>query len=905
MIFESKKKKELLAAVEKRLEIAEERKENIAAMTAEQSMDLLDSSYNGLSEFIVNASRDYYGDNILQSGEEETLLQRLFSAFINPFSLILIGLAIVSVFTDIIWAEEKSPFAALIIFLIVLFSGFLRFTQESKSGDSARKLAEMVKTTTSVTRKGVGREEIPMEDVVVGDIVHLAAGDMVPADARVLTANDLFINESSLTGESEPAEKIAAPLPEVSKGVLKNMVYMGSTVVSGSATCLVAAVGNSTMIGSIAKQLGAAPEEETSFEKGVNAVSSLLLRFMIVMVPFVFLTNGIVTRNWFSAFLFAISIAVGLTPEMLPMLVSTCLSKGANAMADKKTVVKNLNAIQNLGSIDILCTDKTGTITQNRVVLEYNLNVRGEDDVRVLRHAFLNSYFQTGLRNLMDQSIIEYTEDMIEEGEGPELKGIHTRYKKIDEIPFDFDRRRLSVVVEDANGKRQMVTKGAVEEMLEISSFAEVDGKVVPLTDEVRAQVLETVKDLNDDGMRVVAVAQKTNPSPVGAFSVKDECDMVLMGYLAFLDPPKESAAEALMALRNYGVNTKILTGDNDLVTKAVCWQVGLDADNILLGPEVDAMTDEELARAAETTDIFAKVTPAGKERIVRLLRQNGHSVGYMGDGINDAAAMKAADIGISVDNAVDIAKETADVILLEKNLLVLEDGIIEGRKVYANMLKYIKLAASSNFGNMFSVLTASIMLPFLPMASVQLLLLNLIYDISCTSIPWDNVDNEFILRPREWDAKSVSKFMLWFGPISSVCDILTYVLLFFVVCPKLAGGPFGALTDPHVLDRFVAAFQSGWFIESMWTQSIVIHLIRTKKLSFLESNASPVVYFLTTLAIAIATAIPYIPFVGEALGFYPLPWMYYLVLFGVCALYVLLVSVMKAIYVRKYGELL
>ena len=537
MAFESKKKKELLAAVEKRLEIAEERKENISAMSPEQAMDLLDSSYNGLSEFIVNASREYYGDNILQTGEEETLLQRLISAFINPFSLILIGLAIVSVFTDIIFAEEKSPFAALIIFLIVIFSGVLRFTQESRSGDSARKLAEMVKTTTSVTRKGVGREEIPMEDVVVGDIVHLAAGDMVPADARVLTANDLFINESSLTGESEPAEKMYHALPEAAKGVLKNMVYMGSTVVSGSATCLVVAVGNSTMIGSIAKQLGTVEEEETSFEKGVNAVSTLLLRFMLVMVPFVFITNGMVSRNWFSAFLFAISIAVGLTPEMLPMLVSTCLSKGASTMADRKTVVKNLNAIQNLGSIDILCTDKTGTITQNRVVLEYNLNVNGDDDIRVLRHAFLNSYFQTGLRNLMDQSIIEYTEDMIEEEETPELLGIHDRYHKIDEIPFDFERRRLSVVVEDQNGKRQMVTKGAVEEMLEISSFAEINGEVVPLTDEVRSQVLETVKDLNDDGMRVVAVAQKTNPSPVGAFSVKDECDMVLMGYLAFVNP--------------------------------------------------------------------------------------------------------------------------------------------------------------------------------------------------------------------------------------------------------------------------------------------------------------------------------------------------------------------------------
>ncbi|KAI4455994.1 cation transporting atpase [Holotrichia oblita] len=571
---------------------------------------------------------------------------------------------------------------------------------------------------------------------------------------------------------------------------------MGSTVISGSAAGVVIAVGDDTIFGGMAKNVGEKPAQ-TSFEKGVNAVSWLLIRFMLIMVPIVFFINGLTKHEdpnrWMNAALFAISIAVGLTPEMLPMIVTTCLAKGAVAMSKEKTIIKNLNSIQNLGSMDILCTDKTGTLTQDRVILEYHLNIHGEEDARVLRHAFLNSYYQTGLKNLIDIAIINRTKE--EQDKVEELRGLTEKFVKVDEIPFDFDRRRMSVVV--ANGKTQMITKGAVEEMLSICGYAEYEGKVEPLTENIKDYILMKVEELNDRGMRVIAVAQKTNPSPVGAFSVADEAEMVLMGYLAFLDPPKESTAEAIKALNEHGVTVKILTGDNDKVTRCICRQVGLPADRILLGSDLDDMTDEELGKEAESISVFAKLSPQQKARIITALRNNGHSVGYMGDGINDAAAMKASDAGISVDTAVDIAKESADVILLEKDLMVLEKGIIEGRKTYANMIKYVKMTASSNFGNMFSVLAASAFLPFLPMLSIHLILLNLIYDLSCAAIPWDNVDKEFLAVPRKWDASSIGKFMVWIGPTSSVFDITTYLLMYFVICPAMCGG--GLVYRVHV----------------------------------------------------------------------------------------------------------
>ena len=750
-----------------------------------------------------------------------------------------------------------------------------------------------------------------MDDLVVGDLVHLSAGDMIPADVRILDAKDLFISQASLTGESEPVEKtpkVCAQKESITD--YSNIAFMGSNVISGSATAVVVCTGDRTLFGSMASAI-AGEAVETSFTKGVNAVSWVLIRFMLVMVPLVFFINGITKGDWLDAFLFGISIAVGLTPEMLPMIVTTCLAKGAVSMSKKQTIVKNLNSIQNFGAIDILCTDKTGTLTQDKVVLEYHLNVNGEDDTRVLRHAYLNSYCQTGDKNLMDLAIIHRTEE--EEAADPKLLDLSENYVKVEEIPFDFTRRRLTTVVQDKKGKTQMVTKGAVEEMLSICSFAECDGTVQPLTEEVRMRILKTVDELNDKGFRVLAIAQKSNPSPVGAFGIKDECEMVLIGYLAFLDPPKESTADAIRALKAHGVTTKILTGDNDKVTRTICKQVGLEVRNMLLGSDLDHMTDEQLSKAVETTEVFAKLTPDQKARVVSILRENGHTVGFMGDGINDAAAMKAADIGISVDTAVDVAKESADIILLEKDLMVLEEGIIEGRKTYANMIKYIKMTASSNFGNMFSVLAASALLPFLPMMSVHLIFLNLIYDLSCTAIPWDNVDKEFIAKPRKWDASSVGNFMLWIGPTSSIFDFTTYIFMYFVFCPLFVskGVLFNDLAAHYsgvelaaMQARYIGMFQAGWFVESMWSQTLVIHMIRTPKLPFIQSRASAPVTLLTMTGIAVLTVIPFTP-LGAALGLVALPASYFAYLIPCILLYMMLATSLKKAYVRYYGELL
>ena len=769
----------------------------------------------------------------------------------------------------------------------------------------------MITTTCTVTRKGQEMAEIPLDEVVVGDIVHLSAGDMLPADVRILDAKDLFVSQASLTGESEPIEKI--PMVNETRDAITdytNIAFMGSNVISGSASAVVVTVGDHTLFGSMASEV-AHEAVETSFSKGVNAVSWVLIRFMLVMVPLVFVSNGITKGDWLSAFLFGISIAVGLTPEMLPMIVTTCLAKGAVSMSKKQTIVKNLNSIQNFGAIDILCTDKTGTLTQDKVVLEYHLNVNGEDDLRVLRHAYLNSYFQTGYKNLMDVAIIQKTEE--EEADDPQLVDLSEHYVKVDEIPFDFARRRLTTVVQNRDGKTQMVTKGAVEEMLSICSFAECDGKVRPMTKELKSRILATVDDLNEKGFRVLAIAQKSNPSPAGAFGVTDECDMVLMGYLAFLDPPKESTADAIKALKAHGVTTKILTGDNDKVTRTICKQVGLKVRNMLLGSDLENMSDQELAKAAETTDVFAKLTPDQKARVVSVFRENGHTVGFMGDGINDASAMKSADIGISVDTAVDVAKESADIVLLEKDLMVLEEGIIEGRKTYANMIKYIKMTASSNFGNMFSVLAASALLPFLPMESLQLIFLNLIYDLSCTAIPWDNVDEEFISVPRKWDASSVGSFMMWIGPTSSVFDWMTYIFMYFVFCPLFVSrgvlyndlaSHFAGADLVRMQTAYVAMFQTGWFIESMWSQTLVIHMIRTPKLPFIQSHASAPLTLMTFTGIGVLTIIPFTTF-GRMLGFVALPTAYFAYLIPCILLYMVLATSLKKAYVRHYGELL
>lgn len=875
-----------------------------AMLDANTLLKKLKTARDGLNEAQIRTSRDLFGSNVITRGKKQSLFSRLVGAFINPFTAILLGLAAVSTCTDIVWAEpgEANPKTVIIIMTMVMISGLLRFVQEARSGAAAENLLKMIKTTTCVQRREVGRAEIPLEDVVVGDIIYLAAGDMIPADMRIIQAKDLFVSQSALTGESVAIEKIASAVESglSSMAECPNLAFMGSNVVSGSAMGVVVATGDSTIFGEMAKSITAKPAQ-TSFEKGINQVSWVLIRFMLIMVPLVLFINGFTKGDWVDAALFALSIAVGLTPEMLPMIVTTCLAKGAVSMAHEKTIIKNLNSIQNLGSMDILCTDKTGTLTLDKVVLQYHLNIHGQDDIRVLRHAFLNSYYQTGLKNLIDFAIIERT--LQEQKENPSLVDLSDKFTKVDEIPFDFERRRMSVVV--SNGKTQMITKGAVEEMLSVCGYAEYKGEVLPLSDEIREYILKKVSALNDDGMRVIAVAQKTNPSPVGAFSVADESDMVLMGYLAFLDPPKESTERALKALHEHGVGVKILTGDNDKVTRCVCRQLKIPVEHMLLGSDIASMSEEELCQQVENVSVFAKLSPQQKTQVITALRANGHSVGYMGDGINDAAAMKAADVGISVDSAVDIAKESADVILLEKDLMVLEKGIVEGRKTYANMIKYIKMTASSNFGNMFSVLAASAFLPFLPMLSIHLILLNLIYDLSCTAIPWDNVDKEYLRVPRKWDASSIGKFMLWIGPTSSVFDITTYLLMYFVICPMMCGGQlFHHITDPVVQAQYIAVFQAGWFVESMWSQTLVIHMIRTPKIPFFQSRASASVTLVTFTGIAVLTMIPFTTF-GASIGLGTLPPVYFAWLAATILLYMVLATIAKKAFVWKYGELL
>ena len=700
-------------SINERLVFASENKTN-------QVLDSFETNKMGITNETVKHHSDEFGKNIITKQKKDSILKKIFNAFINPFTAILLILAVVSLFTNVIFAEtsEKDPTTVIIIVVMVMISGILRFIQEQRSGSAAEKLIAMISNTTNIKRYGQEAKEIPIDEVVVGDIVYLSAGDMIPGDLRIIEAKDLFISQASLTGESEPVEKFAIETT-VGTNVLEaqNLAFMGSDVISGSAVGVVIATGDETMLGRISIDLNK-KRELTTFEIGINSVSWLLIRFMLVMVPVVLFINGFTNGDWLDASLFALSVAVGLTPEMLPMIVTTSLAKGSLAMAKEKTIIKNLNSIQNLGAIDILCTDKTGTLTQDEVILEFPLDVHGKIDLRVLRHAFLNSYYQTGLNNLMDKAIINST--LAEQDNDSSLKDLTNKYEKIDEIPFDFQRRRMSVIIQDQDGKVQMVTKGAIEEMLSVCRYVEYLGKVWPLTQKLEKIIINQVEQLNEKGLRVLGVSQKTDQDLVQKCTVSDEKDMVLIGYLAFLDPAKESTAPAIKALKEHGVATKILTGDNEKVTKAICQKVGLNVENILLGQDVAKMGLDKLKEVVETTTIFAKLSPEQKALIIKVLKENGHSVGYMGDGINDALALKASDVGISVDSGVDIAKEAADVILLDKDLMVLEKGLVEGRKVYANMIKYIKMTASSNFGNMFSVLIASAFLPFLPMAPIQ-----------------------------------------------------------------------------------------------------------------------------------------------------------------------------------------
>ncbi|EOH88976.1 magnesium-translocating P-type ATPase [Enterococcus villorum] len=868
-----------------------------AGKTKQELLNFLHSTDNGMEEEQIKEAREKYGENSISYGKKTPFIVEVLKAYITPFTLVLIALGVISFITEYLLAapEEKDLFGAIIIFTMVIVSGTMTLIQSVRSNQAAEKLKSLVKVTAAVKRNG-NYTEIPMEEIVCGDLVRLSAGDMIPADMRLLTSKDLFISQAALTGESYPVEKQAIVYEDdsLSETSYENLAFMGSNVISGSAEGIIVSVGNQTLFGHVAQTLSEKPIK-SNFEIGIHKTSMLLIKFMALMAPTVIVINGFTKGDWLEAFLFGLSVAVGLTPEMLPMIVTTNLVKGASVMAKKGTVIKNLNAIQNFGAIDVLCTDKTGTLTQDKIILEYHMDCTGKEDERVLRHAYLNSYYQTGLKNLLDVAIIDEAKQS--------LSTDKINYRKVDEIPFDFERRRMSVVVEDTAGKTQMITKGAIEEMLSISNYIDIEGTVSPLTNERRESVLAKVRALNEDGLRVIGVSQKTNPSVVGEFSVKDESDMVLIGYLAFLDPPKETTKQALKALKDHGVAVKVLTGDNELVTRSVCRQVGLEINELITGEKISEMDDRELAQVAEDHEVFVKLNPQQKARLTTALRQNGHTVGFLGDGINDAPAMKVADIGISVDTAVDIAKESADVILLEKDLMILERGLLSGRETFGNIMKYIKATASSNFGNMFSVLVASTFLPFLPMLPLQILFLNLIYDVSCISLPWDKMDNEYLDEPKKWDASSIGKFMVYFGPTSSIFDITTYLLMYFVICPAVVGGSYHTL-DAQQKIMFIALFHAGWFVESLWSQTLVLHALRTPKIPFIQSNATFAMFIITTLGIAVGSVLPFTGF-GAELGLMPLPGEYWIWLVVTILAYLALVTMVKNFYVRKFGELL
>jgi len=865
----------------------------LCACAPEEALVRLEASRSGLTEEQVEARLEQYGHNEVTHEKPPTWYEQLFHAFLTPFNGVLFAVSIVSLFSDVIFAtpEDRSFRTIIVLITMILLSTLLRFWQEFRSNKAAEELKAMVTSTAAVLRAGMDRpQELPISDLVPGDIVYLSAGDMIPADVRLLAAKDLFVSQAMLTGEAIPLEKHAVPptratkAADASQNVLERETacFMGTNVVSGTAVAVVAATGDATSFGAMAKEIvGARPL--TSFDKGISKVSWMLIRFLMVMTPLVFLINGISKGNWLESLLFAVSVAVGLTPEMLPMIVTTNLAKGAVTMARRQTIVKRLNAIQNFGAMDILCTDKTGTLTQNKIILERHLNVHGKEDLQVLEFAWLNSFNQTGLKNLLDVAVLGYAIQH-------EIVDKLQHYKKIDEIPFDFMRRRMSVVVRNGDGKNLMVCKGAIEEMLPLCVSADggATGGVVPFTAEMRREVRRVTRKLNQEGLRALAVGYKWLPPEDRTYTVDDEKDFVLAGYVAFLDPPKDTARQAIAALREYGVAIKIITGDNEVVTRKICKEVGLPIEHALLGKDVEKLSDAQLEEAAEPTTIFAKMSPVQKSRVIRALQRNGHTVGYLGDGINDAAALKDADVGISVDTAVDIAKESADIILLEKSLLVLEEAVIEGRKTFANIIKYIKMTASSNFGNVFSVLVASIFLPFLPMLPIQLLVQNLLYDISQVSIPWDDVDADFLKQPRKWDAGGIARFMVFIGPISSIFDIVTFFVMWHV---------FRANTPEHQ-----SLFQSGWFVVGLLTQTLIVHMIRTQHIPFIQSRAATPVILLTASIMAFGIYLPFSS-LGAHLGMVPLPWSYFGWLAGILLSYCMLTQLVKTVYISRFGQ--
>ena len=862
-------------------------------------------SSDGLTDEVAARRLAQDGANVVARERRLSPLVQFVLAFKNPFIGVLLALAAISSVTDIILpmrAGEAPDYIGVVIILVMVgLSAVLRFWQEFRSAKAAEALKAMVGNSATVMRRADAAtpgalREIPMAEIVVGDVVYLSAGDMLPADVRLLDSRDLFISQAALTGEAIPVEKydtLGAVSAKSAKAVATadsdpldhpNACFMGTNVVSGTATALVVATGPRTYFGSLAKAI-VGSRAETAFDRGVNSVSWLLIRFMLVMVPIVLLVNGFTKGDWMNAFLFALAVAVGLTPEMLPMIVSSNLAKGAMAMSRRKVVVKRLNAIQNFGAMDVLCTDKTGTLTQDRIILAHHFDLSGGADDRVLQLAWLNSRHQSGVKNLMDRAVIDFADRR------PDALTAAIAYRKIDELPFDFVRRRLSIVVENNDdGGQMLICKGAVEEMLTISTAVRDGQATRPLDDAERQRLQQMARGYNADGFRVLVVATRAVPADQARirYVVEDEADLVIEGFLTFLDPPKETARPAIAALAEHGVTVKVLTGDNEVVTAKICREVGLEPGEPVLGRDIEAMDDATLARLVEERTVFAKLTPLQKSRVLKSLQANGHTVGFLGDGINDAPALRDADVGISVDSGTDIAKDSADIILLEKSLMVLEEGVIKGRETFGNIIKYLNMTASSNFGNVFSVLVASAFIPFLPMLAIHLLIQNLMYDFSQLALSWDRMDKAFLKTPRKWDAKNIGRFMVWMGPTSSIFDITTFAVMWFVFAANSV--------------EMQSLFQSGWFVEGLLSQTLVVHMLRTQKIPFVQSTAALPVLLATGLVCALGIYLPFSP-LGAMVGLTPLPLAYFPWLVGTLLAYCVLTQGMKTLYVRRFGQ--
>lgn len=862
----------------------------------------LGASPDGLSQTQIESMREMYGVNSFSGRKNDTMLPRLRRAFINPFNIILLVLGMISLATDVILASDfaRNATTAVIIFSMILISGTIRLIQEIRAKNASKQLNRLIHESITVRREGELRE-IPAEELVVGDIVLISAGDRVPADIRLTKVSDLFISQAAITGESAILEKNAQVSsysnPE-SLPQLENLAFMATTVISGKGEGIVLAVGKDTLYGSFAKE---DPDEKQSFQKGANSIAWVMLRFIAVLIPVVFILLKITGGKWLESFAFALSVAVGLMPEMLPMVITACLARGSLSMSRKQTIIKDINAMQGFGSMDVLCMDKTGTLTNESILLEYYMDVLGNESDQVLDFAFLNSSYHSGVCNPIDNAILAC---QTMPGHEQHFADLLIQYQKEDEIPFDYSRKFVSTLVTDKNGDCQLIVKGNISQIVARCSHVEFRGEILPMEKNEMESVASVVDEMLQDGMKVIAVARKKIEKQSQIIPA-DEKDLILMGYLAFFDTPKKTAKTSVEALKRLKVTPKILTGDQADVAASICKRVGIPSEIILTGAELDQMTDTELNEAVEKIHVFAELTPGQKVRLVSALRQNGHTVGFLGDGINDIPALCESNVGISVDTAVDAAKDAADVVLLQKDLGVLEQGILEGRKTFTNMLKYIKITASSNFGNIFSIVCASAFLPFLPMTSLQILLLNLLYDVLCIILPWDNVDEEDTLSPRDWSGKTLGRFMLFFGPISSLFDVVTFLFLYYILCPMLCGGAtYLNIADPVIQSQYVALFQTGWFLESMWTQVLILHFLRTRKIPFVQSSPSVPVICTTFAGIIVFTGITFTRS-AAIFGLTRLPIRYFSFLFAVALLYMLLTTVVKTLYQKKYHELI